>query len=108
MQSVCVAFKAHLGWVNAVVVDIRSATPNPIHALRIDLLDGKDRETLEPYHVAGGWSGLKQVQPPSNPALVIRRGRRKQVAAAKKRLMALRESLEREQLEWSRAGALSS
>ncbi|MCZ6709942.1 MAG: hypothetical protein O7B25_06250, partial [Gammaproteobacteria bacterium] len=108
MESVCVAFKAHMGWVNAVVVAISTDTPNPIHAQRIDLLDGKDRETLEPYHVAGGWSGLKQVPRPSNPAAVIRRGRRKQVTAAKKRLSALRESLEREDLQWSRAVVLTS
>ena len=108
MKPVCVAFKAHLGWVNAVAVTIGANAPTPVHAQRIDLLDGKDREALEPYHVAGGWAGLEQARRPSNPGVVIRRGRRKQVAAAKKKLIAFRELLKREDLQWRRGVVLTS
>ena len=108
MSSVCVAFKAHLGWVNAVAVEVNAKTPKPVHAQRVELLHDPQREVTEPYHVAGGWSGLQRVPRPRNPAEVIRRGRRQQIAAAHRQLAVFREALERDGLQWARAVVLTS
>jgi hypothetical protein len=108
MENVCVAFKAHQGWVNAVAVGIGTATPAPVHAQRLDLLAGAERDIVEPYHVAGGWSGLERVPRPADPAGVIRRGRRRQVACAGRRLKDFRALLEHKGLHWQRAVVLTS
>jgi len=103
MKSVCVAFKAHQGWVNSVAIDTASSTPAPVLAQRIELFEAGDREVTEPYHVAGGWHGLKQVPRPSNPSAVIARGRKRQVAAAKKQITAYLKVLEQNDLQWTLA-----
>jgi len=56
MDDVCVAFKVHLGWVNAVAVGVDADTPAVLHVERVQLFGSGDREVLEPYHVAGGWA----------------------------------------------------
>ncbi|HIG43865.1 MAG: hypothetical protein ABGY96_25180 [bacterium] len=93
MKEVCVAFKAHMGWVNAVAVLVETDSPTPLHTQRIDLIDGEDREAAEPYHVAGGWHGLEQVPRPADPAAIIRRGTARQIEVAKKHLLAYRAKL---------------
>ena len=108
MQSICVAFKAHMGWVNTVAVRVNTDMPLPLNAQRVDLLGATSRDVVEPYHVAGGWSGLERVPRPSNPALVIRRGRRKQVAATRAQLDVFREMLKRQDLQWTRAVMLTA
>jgi hypothetical protein len=107
METVCVAFKAHLGWLNAVAVRSRARRPTPLLAVRLELFDGADREALEPYHVAGGWDGLSRVAPPSDPAALIRRGRARQARAAERRLGAFAEELTAEGLAWQRAVVLT-
>lgn len=107
MITVCVAFKAHQGWINSVAIDIDSATPAPMLVQRIELFETDDRGVTEPYHVAGGWHGLEQVPPPQNPAAVVAQGRRRQVAAAKKQLCAYRAALEEIDLRWTLAIVLT-
>ena len=48
MQNVCVACKAHLGWVNAVAVAMQTSEPAPLLAQRIELVNRGDREAIEP------------------------------------------------------------
>ena len=108
MISVCTAFKAHLGWVNAVAVDVDAASPTLRLARRIDLFnDEDDPEVVSPYHVAGGWSGQERVPPPADPAAVVRRGLRRQAAAVAERLAAFREELAGQRLDWARAVLLT-
>lgn len=107
METVCVAFKAHLGWVNAVAVRSRARRPAAVLAMRLDLFDGSDREAVEPYHVAGGWDGLHRVPPPADPASVIRRGRAKQARAAERSLSALEGTLIAGGHAWRRAVVLT-
>ena len=57
MIPICIAFKAHLGWVNAVAVHADADEPSPVFAERVELLGAGNREVVEPYHVAGGWHG---------------------------------------------------
>lgn len=106
MTPVCVAFKAHMGWVNAVAVSLAAAEPEPLLAERVDLFKAQGREVVEPYHVAGGWDGLERVPQPADPAKVIAAGRKKQVTATKKRLRAFRKSLQAAGLDWQQAVVL--
>ena len=107
MKSVCVAFKAHQGWVNSVAIDTDSSAPAPVLAQRIELFETDDRGVTEPYHVAGGWHGLERVPRPRNPSAVIARGRKRQVAAAKKQLAAYLKALEEIDLQWTLAVILT-
>ena len=108
MAAVCIAFKAHMGWINAVAVDAAKRQPLPLHAERLQLFDNADREVIEPYHVAGGWQGLERVPRPADPAAVVRRGRRGQARAAVARLTSFRESLVARDLQWQRAVVLTT
>lgn len=108
MRDVCVAIKAHQGWVNTVAVLLDAGEPLALHVQRVELVDGSDRETLEPYHVAGGWSGLTRVPAPANPAAVVRRGRRKQTLAARASQLGFHKTLEGQGLAWRRAVVLTS
>ena len=108
MDDVCIAFKAHLGWVNAVAVRTGTEQPEPVLVERVRLVSGNDREASEPYHVAGGWSGLRQGPRPPDPAAVIRRGRRKQSAAARARLQAFCGELEKAGYRWRRGVVLTA
>lgn len=106
MKQVCVALKAHMGWLNAVAVT-SAAEPTPCWAQRLDLAAAEDRELTEPYHVAGGWHGLEQGPRPPDPAAIIHRGRRRQIQAAIVQLARLRDELEQHDLHWQRAVVLT-
>jgi hypothetical protein len=107
MQDVCVAFKAHMGWVNAVAVSCDGPAVTVHDVRRLDLVGKVDRETAEPYHVAGGWHGLERTPRPADPEAVIRRGRRGQVRAAVRVLDGYRDELEAAELRWRRAVVLT-
>ncbi len=107
MISVCVAFKAHQGWINAVAIDADKQNPLPLNVRRLELSVGADRELSEPYHVAGGWQGLERIPRPGNPESVVRRGRRKQAARARIELASYREELKQIGLAWIRAVVLT-
>lgn len=107
MTGICVAFKAHLGWLNAVGVVVNRPAPEPRHVQRVDLFAEQPREVVEPYHVAGGWQGLDRVPAPPDPARVIAAGRRKQVTATKRRLRAFNATLAGEGFDWTRSVVLT-
>ena len=94
MTDWIIAFKAHLGWVNAVGIASTDDEPGARFVERIELFDGAPREAIEPYHLAGGWQGLTQVAAPDNPAEIVARGRKMQVEAATDVLGALRNRLD--------------
>lgn len=107
MEPVCIALKAHLGWVNAVAVARNHRHLRCLRAERVELLPGGDRNLREPYHVAGGWQGLDRVPPPADPAAVVSRGRRRQVESATRVLSAYREQLAAAGMDWTRAVLLT-
>lgn len=108
MVELCVAFKAHQGWLNAVAVATAARLPDAVYVGRVDLFDGDDREALEPYHVAGGWHGLERGPRPEDPAAIVARGRQKQIAAANSSLRTVRERLQDRDLDWVRAVVLTA
>ncbi len=107
VEQVCVAFKAHMGWVNAVAVARSGPRLRCLRAERVDLLPHGDRDLIEPYHVAGGWDGLDRVPPPADPAAVVRRGLRRQARSAITVLRSYRDQLEDAGLRWDRAVLLT-
>lgn len=107
MTPIVVAFKAHMGWVNAVAVVINQPIPTITHAARIDLVESDDPAVREPYHVAGGWSGLERVPRPNNPAATIRSGLAAQVEMAKSKLAKFNAELTLQQYDWQRAVILT-
>ena len=94
VTPVCVAVKAHMGWLNAVAVDQADAAITPVLASRIVLFADHGREIVEPYHVAGGWDGLERAPVPPDPAAVVARARRVQDALAAAALNDYRNGLE--------------
>lgn len=108
MEDVCVAFKAHMGWVNAGAVLAAGKSLSPLPARRVDLIETEDRSVREPYHVAGGWRGLERVPRPPDPKAVIARGRKAQIAAGVKALAAFRDSLAADGFRWTRAVVLTT
>jgi hypothetical protein len=98
--EVCVAFKAHLGWVNAVAVRRRAGAVDCLDARRVDLVGGADRQLREPYHVAGGWNGLARSTPPRDPGALIQRARQRQAVSAADALVRYRDALQAAGLEW--------
>ena len=107
MKRTIVAFKAHQGWANAVVVGRSGTGIDVLCVRRVEAGDPADRETTEPYHVAAGFDGLTLVPRPPDPAAVIRRGRRKQERRVEVALEALRRSLEQSGWNWTRAVVLT-
>lgn len=94
MTDWIIAFKAHLGWVNAVGIASTDDAPGARFVERIELFDGAPREAIEPYHVAGGWQGLERIEAPDNPAEIVARGKKLQVEAATEVLGSLRDRLD--------------
>jgi len=107
MTPIVVAFKAHMGWVNAVAVVINQPTPVVTHALRIDLVDSNNRSVREPYHVAGGWDGLERVPRPANPAETVQTGLAAQLGLAKSKLARFNGDLTADQYDWQRGVMLT-
>ncbi len=113
-QTVCVGFKAHMGWLNAVAVAVR-ATPDTapknlpvaVDARRIDFAGGQPREVGEPYHAAGGWRGARRVTAPADPAAVVARGRAAQARALDRQLRAYQQALAGLGFQWRRAVVLT-
>ena len=68
MKRASIGVSAHLGWAAIAVVACD----------RIETAPENDREVSEPYHVAGGFDGLRRVPRPADPEAVVRRGLRKQ------------------------------
>jgi hypothetical protein len=107
MVDVCIAFKAHMGWVNAVAVACAKGAPKPLHAQRIELVENSARDVQEPYHVAGGWHGLARVDVPGDPAEIVRRGRKTQVTCAREAMRRYQNRLADAGLQWVRGVLLT-
>ncbi len=105
--NVHIGFKAHLGWVAAVVIPVGSQTPGAIETRKLELFANEDREAREPYHIAGGWQGVERAPIPEDPDAVIRRGREKQLEAATKALRVLRGELGKNNMRWTGATVLT-
>lgn len=105
--AVAVGFKAHLGWLSAVALTLNPETPEPVLTTRLDLFTDQPRDIREPFHVAGGWDGLRRVKPADDPVRLIRRSRKQQDALTFGRLEQFRSELRRSGYDWVRTVVLT-
>ena len=75
-----------MGWTCCAIVDVNKAGLRRVATGRLDTGDEADRESWEPYHVAGGWRGLERVPVSDNPATIVNRGMRAQRRHTRKNL----------------------
>lgn len=87
--KLAIGVSAHLGWAATAILRVRSGLPQVLHTERIETAVATDRESQEPYHVAGGFEGLSRVPVPANPEAVLSRGLGKQQRCAARSLEAL-------------------
>jgi hypothetical protein len=78
MQRASIGVSAHLGWAATAIVACDRQALRVLRSDRIQTAPDDDRDISEPYHVAGGFDGLRRVPPPANPKEVVRSGLRKQ------------------------------
>jgi len=64
-----------------------------IYSVSIETAPPNDRNSCEPYHVAGGFDGLERVIPPADPAATVARGLTRQRRRTKLALQALLSEL---------------
>lgn len=81
-----IGFSYHMGWTCCAVVDADETGLRRVVTGRFNTGDEADRESREPYHVAGGWQGLERVPVPDNPATIVKRGLRAQRRHTRKNL----------------------
>ncbi|MCZ6459374.1 MAG: hypothetical protein O6766_08435 [Gammaproteobacteria bacterium] len=106
-RALSIGIITHMGWVCAGIVRLESGGDlRIIHTVRVDTCYSADRESLEPYHVAGGFDGLTRVPAPDDPAAVIENGRQKQCAATLANFSQLKQAV-KQHGELTHAGLLT-
>jgi hypothetical protein len=76
MKRASIGVSAHLGWAALAVVACDKRSLRILRSDRIETAQPGDRQAAEPYHVAGGFEGLRRVPQPDDPAGSLRAGLR--------------------------------
>ncbi len=63
-----------MGWFCCAVIRLAGDEIEVIQTGRVDTCKPGDLQSLEPYHVAGGWRGLERVPVPGDPEVIVREG----------------------------------
>jgi hypothetical protein len=106
MRRASIGLSAHLGWAATATISVGRAG---VRVLRTDRLEvAKDREMVEPYHVAGGFQGLERVPRPANPERSLEKGLVRQRRAAARVVAELVSALADEGHRLAVAGLLVS
>jgi len=103
-----VGISAHLGWAASATVTVRKPGVRVLRTDRLELARPDERETREPYHVAGGFEGLERVPPPSNPEQRLRKGLERQRRSAARLVSGLASALAADGYRLAFAGLLVS
>lgn len=94
-RTLSIGIISHMGWICAGIIRLDPGGDlEIIHTARVETCDPGDRESLEPYHVAGGFDGLTRVPVPDDQAAVVENGRQKQCAATLANLGQLKKFVE--------------
>ena len=67
-------FSTHLGWAAVAAIRRRGDKVSAVRTYRMETAEPANRAVLEPYHVAGGFEGLRRTPPPANPEAVVAKG----------------------------------
>jgi hypothetical protein len=108
MKRAAIGVSAHLGWAATSVV---VPGKNGLRVLRTDRIESAepgDREASEPFHVAGGFHGLRRVPRPADPKAVRDRGLRMQRRQTERAVRRLAKALEHDGFRLTCAGILVS
>ncbi len=108
MKRASIGVSPHLGWAATAVLSCDKRTLRILRSDRIETSAEGDREAAEPYHVAGGFDGLRRVPRPANPEAAVRSGLRKQQRFTARQLARLAKQLAAEAHELAFAGILVS
>jgi len=80
-----------MGWAATASLARRGGK---LTVLRTDtIVTGNDRESVEPYHVAGGFDGLARVPPPDDPETTVKMGLQKQLEVTRRQFARLSRDL---------------
>ena len=108
MKHAAIGVSSHLGWAATAVMACDERELRILRSDRIEAAPVDDREALEPYHVAGGFDGLRRVPPPADSRAVVRRGLRRQQRFTSRALAELAEELATQGHEIAFAGIMVS
>lgn len=88
-MTTAIGISYHMGWFCCAVVEL--TRKNDIKVLRtgrVETHEPGDLQSMEPYHVAGGWRGLERVPVPGDPEEIVKSGTATQRECAYKNLKA--------------------
>jgi hypothetical protein len=108
MRRAAIGISAHLGWAATTTITVGKSGVRVLRTDRIEIARPDDRETREPYHVAGGFEGLGRVSQPSNPERSLQRGLRRQRRSAARLIASLASALLADGYRCAFAGLLVS
>ncbi len=108
MRRASIGISAHLGWAATATVVVGRAGLRVLRTDRIEIADPGDRETVEPFHTAGGFHGLRRVPRPASPERALAKGLARQRRAAARRIARLARELGRDGHRLAFAGLLES
>ena len=93
-RRVAIGVSAHLGWAATAVIAVGKDAPRILRTERLELTPG-DREATEPYHVSGGFHGLRRVPRPPDPEAALKRNLTKQRQSVRRATAKLERELAR-------------
>jgi hypothetical protein len=108
MRRAAIGISAHLGWAATATVRVGKKGVEVLRSDRLEIAGPDDRETREPYHVAGGFEGLGRVPQPPDPERSLREGLARQRRAAARVVGRLAAALEADGKRLAFAGLLVS
>ncbi len=108
MRRAAIGISAHLGWAATSTIAVGKSGVRVLRTDRLEIAKPGDRETGEPYHVAGGFEGLERVARPSNPERSLAKGLQRQRRSALRVISGLASALEDDGYRIAFAGLLVS
>lgn len=99
-MNTVMGIRAHLGWAATATIRLAGRRGRQVTVLRVDDIEtGDDRQTREPYHVAGGFDGLTRVPPPRDQEAAVRTGLRRQLDVTRRSVENLLSDLEGDDID---------
>ena len=108
MKRASIGVSAHLGWAASAVMVCDERSLRVLRSDRLATAPQGDRQALEPYHVAGGFDGLRRVPQPDDAKGSLRSGLRKQQRFTARAIAKLAAELAAEGYRLAFAGLLVS
>jgi D-serine deaminase-like pyridoxal phosphate-dependent protein len=108
MRRAAIGISAHLGWAATTTIAVARSGVRILRTDHLEIAKPADRESREPYHVAGGFEGLERVLRPSDPERALEGGLQRQRRSAARVIGKLASALEADGTRLAFAGLLVS